>query len=197
MQTNLYFELGTEKKITLVLSCPGACEELQGRPAAGRSGENLKKILEEVNRLLKTSDWIREKVTITNAWDKPEHICKTGRSEAKISEIKSTPNIKRLFLDVKHTEKYIICFGKRAETAIQEVIKVHFHDKTPPKLITTRHPGMQSLNRISTDLEGNAILKGQQDATKKRLKVIALEIYNQVKIPERQYDKVQAPKKFR
>lgn len=183
MQTNLYYESGTERNITLVLSCPGACEELQGRPAAGKSGENLEEILAEVNKLSETSNWTREKVTITNAWDKAEHICKTGRSEAKISEIKSTSNINRLFLEVKHTDKYIVCFGKRAETAIQEVIKVHFQDKTPPKLITTRHPGLQSLNRISTDVEGNAILKGQQDATKKRLKVIALEIYDQVKIP--------------
>lgn len=67
MQTNLYFESGTASKITLVLSCPGACEELQGRPAAGKSGENLEEILAEVNKLSETSNWTREKVTITNA----------------------------------------------------------------------------------------------------------------------------------
>ncbi|MFD0942931.1 uracil-DNA glycosylase family protein [Savagea faecisuis] len=180
MDSNLYFESGREGKITLVLSCPGACEELQGRPAVGKSGENLKEILTKVNELSKTKNWTREKVTITNAWDKAEHICKTGRSEAKISEIKSTSNINRLFYDVEHTEEYIICFGKRAQMAIKQVIKSHFQNKKSPKIINTRQPGFQSLNRITKDIEGNTILKGQKDATRRRLQVIAHEIFEQM-----------------
>lgn len=81
---------------------------------------------------------------------------------------------------MKHTEEYIICFGKRAQMAIKQVIKLHFQNKKSPKIINTRHPGFQSLNRITKDIEGNTILKGQKDATRRRLQVIAHEIFEQM-----------------
>lgn len=177
----VHLETGTENKITLVLSCPGACEELKGIPASGKSGENLNKILNKLNRLTKTTDWCRNKVTITNAWDKVEHVCKTNRSEATNYEIKSATNIKRLHDEVKHTERYIICFGKKARLAIEKMIESHFKEGIDkPTIIYARHPGMQSLNQIETDVQGKEILRGQQNATELRLEVIASSIFSQL-----------------
>ena len=181
-----HFEEGTEEEITLVLSCPGACEELKGKPAAGKSGENLEGILEEVNKLTGTGDWTREKVTITNAWDKIEHECKTGRTEAKISEIKSSENLKRLFCEVKQTRRYIVCFGDKAQKAIQNMMKPYSQNKieTQPKIINVRHPSLQSLNQISEDIHGKAIVKKQKDATQKRIEVVAHDLFNQLELTD-------------
>lgn len=141
-----HYKRGNKNEVTFVFSCPGRYEEKAGEPAANVTGSNLNILLSILNRKNgNIASFCREDITITNATTKVEFKAKTGRTEATEEEVKETNNIKRLYNEVKHTEKFIVCCGNNAKIAIDEVYKNYSGCKAT--VIYLQHLGLQGLNR--------------------------------------------------
>lgn len=177
MKTTPHFQKGLENRIAFVFSCPGSHEAEKGYPAAGRTGKNLELLLEKMNEWTATDDWKREKITITNAWDKIEHIGKTGRTEASDAQIMQSDNLARMVRELAHVEHIIIASGKKAEKAVKAI---EHGLKANVIVIVIRHLGMQSINQIQTDVKGNALKTGEKGNTAQRMEVVALELYKNI-----------------
>ena len=119
-----HLERGARDAVAFVFSCPGEVEQDQGRPAAGKTGDNLAEVLSlmahrsYVGTDLECEDWTRDNVWITNAWSDVEYVGLTGRTEATTSEVLSTENVSRLANELSVIEKVIVCSGTRAQEAV-------------------------------------------------------------------------------
>ncbi|MDA1987121.1 uracil-DNA glycosylase family protein [Bacillus anthracis] len=177
-----HFEKGSKNDITIVFSCPGRKEEEANKPAAGKTGENLKYILTDLNKFSEL-DWQRGHITITNSWDQIEYNGKNKRkrSEASEKEILMDANLNRLYEEIKHTRRFIICFGDNAIKAVKKL-----ESGLQAKIIETHHLSLRKLNRsINKDIHGKEIIAGktkiEQNAnTHKRLQVICQKIKKQI-----------------
>lgn len=154
--------------IVILLSCAGRLEREAGRPAAGQTGKNL-------DMILKMLGLSRACVTIDNASDKVFFAAKDGRTEAKLVDVLSSRNIKRLERELLPDAKIIIAMGRNAYKAAMALKKLH------PELIVikARHPGFSSLNRIKEDCDKNPITVKGLDATKLRIEVVVAQINEQ------------------
>lgn len=183
---------GSENKVTFVFSCPGRYEKIANAPAAKVTGANLSKLLEKLSLALNRNDLTREKITITNAWDKVEYKNCTGRSEAIDSEICEPKNIKRVKLTIQHTEDFIVCCGEKAQLAVQSC---NLNSKV--KQVFIQHLSTRSLIQIKKDINGENISsaeslrldgtgrtlkKIQADNTSRRLEVVCKSIIDQLEI---------------
>lgn len=200
MRNAVYFEAGTENKFAFVFSCPGKKErdaDPQG-PAKGQTGNNLNKLIEILAKDKRFSGLTREKVTITNSWDKVEFKALTGRTEANISEVLSQINLDRLTKEVEKIEEIIFACGKNAKSAILKLKKENKLNKNV-KVFELRHLGFQSLNQIKEDINGKEIKcyktafekpKGEKrsldkigkDNTQLRLEKVASDLLNDIKM---------------
>ena len=181
MKSTPHYEAGTENKIAVIFSCPGRYEEAAGRPAARMTGRNLEVLLEILNKKLGTDDFTREKITITNSWDRVEYPAKTGRSEATAKELLSEKNLKRIIKEITYVTKFIIVSGFKASIVIKKIIE---NDKISKniKIVYIPHLGMMSLNlQIKSDVHNLPIKVGDPQATFKRLEKIAEIIINELK----------------
>lgn len=182
-----HYQDGTQVNIAIVFSCPGKEEEKENRPAIGQTGKNLESLLE----ILAESEEIFENIKkddlrITNSWDQVEYQEKTERTEANYDEILQKENLDRLYEDVNEIEELIICSGERAEVAILALIYAN-KISSKIKIIKIRHLGLRGLNQIKYDENEKEIksVKGdrgiEKENTRKRLKVIAKEVLEQLK----------------
>ena len=134
-----------------------------------------------LNEKLKTNDFIREKVTITNSTSQVEYPEKTGRTEAKKMEILNEKNLARLFKELKLISKIMIISGNNAGIAFSAL-----HDKLlinkKIKFAVIPHLGTRGINmKIKTDVNGKKIKSGDRAATYKRLEKIAEMIISVIK----------------
>lgn len=176
---------GKNKKIAFVFSCPGAAEEKHNKLVSGTTGKNLNKIIHilrqdfSLEHIFNSED--RYHYRITNASMKVHYKAKDGRSEPTKKEILNVENIQRLTEDLRGFE-VIISFGNNANFAVN-----YCKDKLEnPKIINVRHLGLQSLNQIKVDVDGEDISNPNSDKdtgnanTLKRLKVVAKKIADQL-----------------
>ncbi|WP_203362759.1 uracil-DNA glycosylase family protein [Bacillus sp. REN10] len=153
-----HYEKGRQDDIAFVFSCPGAVEEMEGRPAAGRTGKNLERLLSILNKeYRKDISWTRNDITITNAWSHVEYKARSGRTEATVREVLSAENLRRLCEEIKHVKTAIICSGERAAASIFRLVN---EEKLNPsvQVAKIRHLGLRSLNQIKKDIHGEPII---------------------------------------
>ncbi|MDD5125819.1 hypothetical protein [Methylovulum sp.] len=181
-----HISIGKQKRVAVVLSCPGRYEEKARRPAAKTTGKNLDMLLIMLGSLLKRKDLIRKNITITNAWPKVEYKAKTGRSEASDQEIKGSHNIKRVQRELNDISDFVIFCGEKAKT-VSQFLRLN----KSPKFIYVEHLAIRGLSSIKIDAYGNPIVAAsgtgkikkaiQAENTKKRLNVVAINLLNQLK----------------
>ena len=141
-----HLEKGQKNEITLIFSCPGQNEEKANKPAAGPTGKNLEVVLDILDGQ-KGLSWNRDDVTITNTWDKVEYTSATYRTEATTKEVLTVINLNRLYNEIKHTQKYIVVFGKRAKDVLKALKATHAFEA---KVVEAPHLSFQNLNRPKT-----------------------------------------------
>lgn len=169
MPTNsIHYTTGTEKNIAVVLSCPGQDEEkaLPPSPAKGQTGKNLKTLITILHDTYGKNEFTIDKITITNSWAQVEYPDKTGRSEAKISEVLEDSNLERLSSEICDIEKIIICCGVNANAAVSQ-IKNSGELKLGVQVVQLAHLGNQAINsKIRTSLDGNKIVSYSKSSQK-------------------------------
>jgi hypothetical protein len=187
----LHIQVGKEKRVAVVFSCPGRHEEEAGYPAAKGTGRNLNLLLSLLAEALGRSDLTRENVTITNVWPEVEYLGKTGRSEASVKEITAPANLQRLQQELDEVTDFVIFCGDRARKAARR-LKLR-HD---PKLVFVGHLGLRGLSLINRDAGGERIVaapKGRRDVqcenTRRRLEVLVQQILRQLQ-DGRQQEKI-------
>ncbi|MBK6835561.1 MAG: hypothetical protein IPG89_15325 [Bacteroidetes bacterium] len=87
---------------------------------------------------------------ISNASSTVHFKDKTGRTEELDSLLFLDSNYKRLFKELDGINKYIICFGKKAEKTMIKMLQNPKYSKVNFKPIFSRHLGLQSLNKWKT-----------------------------------------------
>lgn len=173
----VHYNQGLEDiKIAFIFSCPGKEEEKAKKPVAGQSGKNLDLLLTMLNQkhpeLFLYTD--RYNYRITNAWATVEHEAKTGRSEAKPSEIRNPLNIKRMREEI-HDMTSVIFFGKRAQGVIKHL------NLDGIKVIHSRHTSFQCLNRMKLRSKYDCKKCVRLSNTQQRLEILLDEISKQLK----------------
>lgn len=153
---NCHISHGSESKFAVVFSCPGKYEAAAQTPAAGATGSNLSLLLEILSEQLHLGILTREKITITNAWDRVEYKALTSRTEASNTEIISTTNINRLCSELDHITDLIVCFGDKALLAVNIC---NLSDSV--KVVTSQHLSNKAINHIRFDINNNPILSAQ------------------------------------
>lgn len=187
---SIHLQVGKEKKVAVVFSCPGRHEEQAGRPAAAATGRNLDRLLALLAPALKRGDLARERVTITNAWPRVEYRAKTGRSEATDREVLAPNNLRRLQLELEEISDLVIFCGRRARA-----VAVHLRLKHRPCFVYIEHLGLRGLSLLRKDVQGRAIVAAdkfgcqaagmslrrlQGENTERRLEVLAAAIRAQL-----------------
>ena len=148
----IHLECGERNAIAFVLSCPGQQEQQECRPAAGPTGNNLKKVLRVMRGYsyddienLECDDWTRGNIWITNAWPCVEYKKCTKRSEPTNSEILTTENISRLANELDQIENVIVCCGQKAQRSVNCLRKEEkLHHAVI--VVSLRHLSNQALN---------------------------------------------------
>jgi hypothetical protein len=176
MKNSVHLNVGAvTNKVAFLFSCPGQEEEKQGRPVSGRTGIHLIKLLEILARkcpnVFKFFDIYQYR--ITNAWKFIEYLKKTGRREAKISEIKQKENLLRIDNELQNME-IVILFGKKAQSVLK---LIHFNGI----LISVPHLSFGGLASIKKDINNNSLKNKEKGNTKKRIEVIASTILQKFK----------------
>ena len=165
-----YYNRGVRTDVAFVFSVPGKKEKEDKRPVSGKTGENLEELLKKLD-LGEFNG--RYDFRITNSYDKPIYrTMDSSRTEPTKSEIKEERNIDRLAEELSDIEEYIIFFGEKAKYASSLLTRSNFK----AKFIYSRHLGLQSLNQIKTDINGDHITRGESWNTMKRLSVIAKQV---------------------
>ena len=160
-----HYNQGIYKKIALIFSCPGQEEEIKGQPTSGTTGTNLEYFLSQLylNQNFNYTD--RYDFRISNSVSDVYFKERTNRTEPLISTIKKKDNIVRLYNEIKDIETLIICFGKKAEIAIKEVLK-EYNCITNLEVIYFPHLGLQSLNSLKYNFN-NQSLTGSEKIKRK------------------------------
>jgi len=154
---------GNREDVAFIFSCPGEKECCLKRPVVGETGKNLDELIERLiesgvvtckeNHIASCNKICRYDFRITNSWKNVESFKQTGRSEAKIKEVKGDENLERLFGDLEGIEINckIFCFGKKAKIAIKELSKKESFKEGDYKIIYLPHLGLQSINQIKVE----------------------------------------------
>lgn len=126
-------------KIAFILSAPGKIEGETGRPASGKTGDNLNAILEILNKkkplIFESID--RYQYVITNTTNEVIHSSKeSGRTEDSNTNITEKNNIVRIQSEIENCSIIILC-GKKAE-----LLTEYLYDKI---LVKSPHPGNKGL----------------------------------------------------
>ncbi len=167
--------------IAFMFACPGQKEQEAGRVVAGATGKNLNTLLsvlaesenEKVRALFPSGD--RYDYLITNASDIVHYPALDKTSLPSKKEYSDNANLGRLCGELKSV-KYVIAFGAQAKDVSRLVEnKYQLQNATPrPVFITSLpHLSLLALNQISEDVNGVRIERGDKEATRKRLTVVA------------------------
>lgn len=169
-----YFNQGKYKEIALVFSAPGKHEEFEGRPIANETGENFKDLLAKFHeseddelKIFKKYNDIYD-FRITNSVSKIEYLKKTKKTEPRNKEINESHNLERLKGELNDISKYIICFGKKAQYAVNK-IKTSLNKNKDVKIIYTRHLSPRAFNTIKGLKNKEERLKYYFDSIKSQL----------------------------
>lgn len=170
----LHLAQGSKSEVAFVLSCPGRHEETAGHPAAGVTGRNLNQLIEFLRSDTRLGDLSRSHITITNAWPTIEYKKRTGRSEARDSEILSSANMERLVSELSGITMLIVFCGKKAGIA-GERLKATSGLPESAIVSTVAHLGTRGLNAIKLEspLPSSADASIGMTSTNRRLQVIA------------------------
>lgn len=174
-----HLQIGKEKKVAIVLACPGHEEELLGVPAAGPTGKNLKILLDLLSRRLARPDLIRRNVTVTNSSVRAMHKANDGDSEPTPAEVKDPKNICRIYEELREITDFVIFSGRSAGILMDKLLLPN-----NPKFIHIPHLGLQALNQIKVDnANTNNTIKSdnaEETNTRKRLEIVASDVVRQV-----------------
>ena len=125
-------------------------------------------------------------ITIANSWATIEYKNKTGRSEAKITEIIEAHNLDRLANELNHITDFIICCGDKATAAVCALqYKEKLHQDC--QILYVSHLGNQGLNKtIKESINGCRIKSSKNKKIQAnnrilRLEVVAKKLIEQIK----------------
>lgn len=155
-----HFSKGSSDSYAFVFSCPGRHEEIAMHPAAGKTGRNFESLLALLSLALHET-FIRDSVTITNAWSQIEYKSRTGRSEATDLDIQTDSNIERLSNELRHVTKMIVFCGGKAKLALNELVRRKLISH-PTKIAFVEHLGARGLLSIKRDIQGRAIVAAKE-----------------------------------
>jgi hypothetical protein len=146
-----HYKKGEENKITFIFSCPGKAEKdaKPPQPLVGIIRKNVELFWTLLNYEFNTNDFSRDKITISNASSNIYY--GSAGTEAPDNEIKGDTNLRRLWSEIRHTEDLIVCSGKKAQLAINEIRKRDDLKVECNKIIFIPHLGFTSLNQIQTN----------------------------------------------
>jgi uracil-DNA glycosylase len=175
--------------VAFMFACPGQKEQAAGRVVAGATGKNLNMLLsilaesenEKVRTLFPSAD--RYDYLITNASNTVHYPALDKTSLPSKKEYADDANLERLCVELKNI-KYVIAFGAQAKDVSRLVeCKYKLHEVTPrPAFITSLpHLSLLALNQISEDVNGVRIERGDKEATRKRLAVVAKMLTDNIK----------------
>jgi len=175
--------------VAFMFACPGQKEQAAGKVVAGATGKNLNTLLailagsenEKIRSLFPSED--RYDYLITNASDTVHYPALDKTSLPSKSEYSDDANLNRLYGELDHV-KYVIAFGAQAKDVSRLVeYKYKMREVTPrPVFITSLpHLSLLALNQISEDINGERIERGDKEATRKRLTVVAKMLTDNIK----------------
>lgn len=182
MPGRIYYNKGNgTSHVAFMFACPGQKEEKAGKVVAGTTGKNLNLLLsvlsssenERIRGLFPSSD--RYDYLITNSSDIIHYLALDGTSLPSKNEYSDDANLNRIYHEVENS-KYVIAFGNQAkETAKLVAMKYNMREVSPKPIFITSlpHLSLLALNQISKDTSGNAIKRGDTQATIKRINVVA------------------------
>lgn len=127
--------------VAFVFSVPGTKERDASRPVVGDTGENLEIALESLNRSMPEvfSSLHRYDYRITNSFDEPHSkVIGTSRSEARVSQVLSPANVKRVTEELEGCEWAILC-GRRAQLLSAQI------NDSGIRVVHAWHTGNQAL----------------------------------------------------
>ena len=147
-----HFNKGIKIDIALVFSCPGQKEKEQGKPVSGQTGKNLDYFLTKLFEKLEYDFDNRYDFRITNSVKTVYHKnLFPYKTEPTTAEIKEKNNLIRLHNELCDIERFIFCFGKKSELALNEIQKNSDLKLKTNKIFTVKHLSNNSLNRIKID----------------------------------------------
>lgn len=153
-----HYEKGADDGVALVFSCPGCLEKAASRPCVGQTGVNHTDLSLILIKDYAFSGLERGQVTITNAWDKPLSRKENFKSQASLTEVLTSANLKRLYSELNSINEIIICFGDVAEAAVGKIKKRLIKHKQSLTFIFVPHLGNVGLNvSIKKDIYENAL----------------------------------------
>ena len=167
--------------VAFMFACPGQQEQKAGKVVAGATGKNLNLLLsvlmesenESVRALFPSAD--RYDYLITNSSDIIHYPALDNTSLPARSEYSDDANLNRLYRELDHCA-YVIAFGVQAKEACALLEhKYAMREVSPrPKFITSLpHLSLLALNRIPEDDKGEKIMRGDPEATLKRIRRVA------------------------
>ena len=152
-----YYHQGKSNSIALIFSCPGNKEEVAGKPISGQTGENFEIVLQSLKDIKIQTFLPYEKrydFTITNAWTGIQSMSATKRTEATKKQITAPENIQRLCCEIKDIDDYIICFGRKAKLAVENIVRDNL--KKSVRVINVTHTSPRTFNKLGNTKEERA-----------------------------------------
>lgn len=167
-------------RTAFIFSCPGQEELKSGRLVNGQTGKNLDMMLTILNKsypdIFPSCD--RYDYRITNSSEMVHYKAYDNRSEPSAKEITDSANIERLKHDIDGYS-YVITFGRSASLAAEQVKKQYGTEGVT--FMYSQHLSFLSLNSsIKEDVNGDPIIRGDKNATFKRLEAAAKKITDQL-----------------
>ncbi len=167
-------------RTAFIFSCPGQEELKSGLLVNGQTGKNLDMMLTFLNA--KRPDIFpsvnRYDYRITNSSEIVHYKAHDQRTEPSVSEINNEKNIERLKNDISGYD-YVITFGRCSAIAADNLKQRGVCKETV--FLYSRHLSFLCLNSsINTDVHGNPIERGCENATAKRLEAAAEMILQQL-----------------
>lgn len=174
-----HLQVGKEKKVAVVLACPGKAEEQLGLPAVGPTGRNLNVLLDLLAHRLGRPDLTRKNITVTNASSTVMYEAQDGDTEPPKADVQDPKNLCRIYEELREITDFVMFSGQSAKILMDSLQLPH-----GPKFVHIRHLGLQSLNQIKlegedSNLANRATGKGE-DNTRRRLEIVADEIVAQL-----------------
>lgn len=135
-----------DSKVAFILSCPGKKEQISEELCAGKTGENLNKLIELLNQSMPKvfKGKSKDEYFITNSSNRVHYKAYTNSSEPTISEIKLPENMSRLYNELSDKD-VIICCGVKARKAI-ELLEIK------AKIVKVCHIGQRGLAKSYSNL---------------------------------------------
>lgn len=171
----------TKSEVCFILSCPGEKELLANKVCAGQTGKNLDQIITYLNSFCSCifPSLNRYDYNILNASNNVHFEELTNKPEEDDDIILSDKNIDRIkkFFKKNKNVKYLVFCGDKAKLLVGEIGKLGKF-----KIAIIKHVGLKGINRtIKEDVHNNKISTlPQNNRTKARLEVVALDIWEQI-----------------